>query len=55
VILLTFHWARLVWTRTAVQMAAESQRRQEAAEDQAKTLLEGLDRPGGRTPPAKPE
>ena len=29
VILLTFHWARLVWTRTAVQMAAESQRRQE--------------------------
>jgi hypothetical protein len=27
VILLTFHWARVVWTRTAVQMAAEAERR----------------------------
>ena len=27
-LLLTFHWARVVWTRTAVQMAAEAQRRQ---------------------------
>ena len=55
VILLTFHWARLVWTRTAVQLAAEAQRRQEAAMDQTKSLLDGLDRPDGRRPPAKPE
>lgn len=27
VILLAFHWARVVWTRTALQMAAESERR----------------------------
>lgn len=29
VLLLTFHWARVVWTRTAVQLAAEAQRRDE--------------------------
>lgn len=28
-ILLAFHWARVVWTRTAVQLAAEAQRRDE--------------------------
>jgi hypothetical protein len=55
VILLTFHWARVVWTRTAVQLAAEAQRRQEAADDQAKSLMDRLDRPDGRTPPTKPE
>lgn len=49
-ILLTFHWARVVWTRTAVQMAAEAQRRQEAAEDQSKHLLDGLDGPTDRRP-----
>ena len=55
VILLTFHWARVVWTRTAVQMAAEAQRRQEAAEAHSVSLLEGVDRPDDRTPPGSPE
>ncbi|WP_099248757.1 hypothetical protein [Mycobacterium sp. shizuoka-1] len=44
VILLTFHWARVVWTRTAVQLAAEQQRRIAAAESQSRTLLEDVDR-----------
>ena len=44
VILLTFHWARVVWTRTAVQLAAEQQRRIAAAETQSRTLLEDVDR-----------
>src|SRR6202140_5174224 len=43
VILLTFHWARVVWSRTAVQLAAEEARRRTAAERQSKTLLESLD------------
>jgi hypothetical protein len=43
VILLTFHWARVVWSRTAVQLAAEEERRRAAAERQAKNLLDGLD------------
>lgn len=45
VILLTFHWARVVWTRTAVQLAAEAQRRREAAERSSATLLDDVDRP----------
>lgn len=48
VILLTFHWARVVWTRTAVQLAAEAQRRQEAAQRDASPRLDGLE------PPDKP-
>ncbi|WP_445169808.1 Rv2732c family membrane protein [Mycolicibacterium sp. Dal123E01] len=44
VILLTFHWARVVWTRTAVQLAAEEQRRIASAESQSRSLLEDLDR-----------
>ncbi len=47
VILLTFHWARVVWTRTAVQLAAEAQRRREAAEQQNRSLLDGLEGPEG--------
>lgn len=35
VMVLTFHWARLVWTRTAVHLAAEAQRRHNAAQHQA--------------------
>lgn len=31
VIVLTFHWVRVVWSRTAVQLAAEEQRRNAAA------------------------
>ena len=40
VILLTFHWARVVWSRTAVQLAAEEERRRLAVERQGKSLLD---------------
>lgn len=43
VIVLTFHWARVVWSRTAVQLAAEQERRRRAAERQQKGLLDGFD------------
>ena len=43
VIVLTFHWARVVWSRTIVQLAAEEERRQAAAHRQSRTLLETLD------------
>ena len=42
VILLTFHWARVVWSRTIVQLAAEEQRRRVVAEQQSRTLLDSL-------------
>ena len=42
VILLTFHWARVVWSRTVVQLAAEEQRRRIVAQQQSKTLLDRL-------------
>jgi hypothetical protein len=42
VILLTFHWARVVWSRTLVQLAAEEQRRRVVAQQQSRTLLESL-------------
>jgi hypothetical protein len=45
VILLAFHWARVVWTRTAVQLAAEEERRRAAAQHQSKGLLENLPEP----------
>lgn len=54
-ILLTFHWARVVWTRTAVQMAAEAERRQEAAEGHGRSLVEGHDQRGDSDPPVSPE
>ncbi|MCV7169154.1 hypothetical protein H7I41_04350 [Mycobacterium manitobense] len=51
VIVLTFHWARVVWSRTAVQLAAEEERRRRAAEGQQKGLLDDFgDEPDG--PPA---
>ena len=53
VILLAFHWARVVWTRTAVQMAAEQQRRRAAAEQQSKGLLD--DAPDTEKRPDPPE
>jgi hypothetical protein len=40
VILLTFHWARVVWKRTAVQLAAEEQRRRLAVERKGDSLLD---------------
>lgn len=43
VIVLSFHWARVVWTRTAVQLAAEEERRRRAAENQQRGLLDSLD------------
>jgi hypothetical protein len=43
VILLTFHWIRVVWSRTAVQLAAEEERRRMAAERERKTLLDDPD------------
>ncbi len=47
VILLTFHWARVVWSRTALQLAAEEDRRRQAAEQQQHGVL-GI--PGAGTP-----
>jgi hypothetical protein len=50
-ILLAFHWARVVWTRTALQLAAEAQRRQEASERDATSLLDGLEPPDRKPRP----
>jgi hypothetical protein len=62
VILLTFHWARVVWSRTVVQLAAEEQRRRVAAREQSMTLLDSLqtntdisDDPGDPERPTHPE
>lgn len=52
VIVLTFHWARVVWSRTAVQLAAEEERRRAAAQRQSKTLLDDLGTPDDEPPPA---
>jgi len=43
VIVLTITWARAVWARTALQLAAEEERRRLAAESQNKGLLDTLD------------
>lgn len=48
VILLTFHWIRVVWARTAVQLAAEEERRRMVAQQQRPTLLDDGD--AGRPP-----
>jgi hypothetical protein len=42
VIVLTINWARAVWARTALQLAAEEQRRRAVAERQKKGLLDDL-------------
>ncbi|MCV7239377.1 Rv2732c family membrane protein [Mycolicibacterium celeriflavum] len=49
VALVTFHWARAVWSRTALQLAAEEERRRAAAERQKKGLLDGFDDADGST------
>jgi len=54
VMLLTFHWARVVWSRTIVQLAAEEQRRRAAAGGQSRTLLETLDTTDDAAPPSEP-
>ncbi|HTQ20408.1 hypothetical protein [Mycobacterium sp.] len=43
VILLTFHWTRVVWSRTIVQLAAEEERRRVVAQQQSRTLLDSLE------------
>ncbi|WP_157517142.1 Rv2732c family membrane protein [Mycobacterium sp. MS1601] len=43
VIVLAFHWVRVVWTRTAVQLAAEEHRRRAAAQQQSRSLLDQFD------------
>ncbi|OBF57740.1 hypothetical protein A5756_08945 [Mycobacterium sp. 852002-53434_SCH5985345] len=64
VLTLTYQWARVVWSRTIVQLAAEEQRRRVAAQQQSMTLLDSLDdgsaAPNGRggpndAPPRDPE
>ena len=45
VIALAIQWARVVWTRTIVQLAAEEERRRIAKAEQSKTLLESLPDP----------
>jgi signal transduction histidine kinase len=45
VVLLTFHWARVVWSRTAVQLAAEEERRRAASQRESNTVLDDLDGP----------
>jgi hypothetical protein len=52
VLLLTYHWARVVWSRTIVQLAAEEERRRVAAQQQSITLLDAL---GNPAPPAAAE
>ena len=53
VMLLTFHWARVVWSRTIVQLAAEEQRRRVVAQQQSRTLLDSL--PTDEKPPQDEE
>lgn len=52
VLALTYQWARVVWSRTIVQLAAEEQRRRVAAQHQSKTLLDSLDDQAGPDAPA---
>ncbi|NGP06235.1 hypothetical protein G6038_12230 [Rhodococcus sp. 14C212] len=40
VMVLTFHWAKVVWTRTALQLAAEEELRNAAAQQENKGLLD---------------
>jgi hypothetical protein len=47
---LSFHWARVVWSRTVVQLAAEEQRRRAAAEEQSRPLLERFGEPDTTSP-----
>jgi len=43
VIVVTYQWARAVWVRTALQLAAEQERRRQVAQQQRKGLLDGFD------------
>ncbi len=50
VIVVTYHWARAVWARTALQLAAEDERRRQVAHEQRKGLLDGFDDDQGPPP-----
>lgn len=54
VIVLTYQWARVVWSRTIVQLAAEEQRRRVVGQQQSMTLLESLDQPARPENPDEP-
>lgn len=54
VVVLTFHWARLVWSRTAVQLAAEAERRQSTAQLHSRNMFDGLDGPEAHDPEDRP-
>jgi hypothetical protein len=47
VIVLAINWARIVWARTALQLAAEQERRRVAGERQQRGLLETFDDENG--------
>lgn len=49
-IVLTFHWARVVWSRTALQLAAEEERRRNTAQRQVLGLLDELKPPEDQPP-----
>lgn len=51
VVVLTFQWARVVWSRTVVQLAAEEQRRSAAARRQSQSLLDSMGADDRTTPP----
>ena len=55
VLFLTFHWARVVWSRTVVQLAAEEERRRIAAQQQSMSLLDSLDDATGPDTLDKPD
>ncbi|MBE7159993.1 MAG: hypothetical protein INR72_02010, partial [Williamsia herbipolensis] len=44
-IVIVFHWSRVVWARTSYHLALEAQRRDEAreAEDRARSLQRSVD------------
>ncbi|WP_275082391.1 MULTISPECIES: hypothetical protein [Mycolicibacterium] len=55
VIVLTFHWARVVWSRTAVQLAAEEERRRAAAQREQHSLLDDTDKDKPAKDPDEPD
>ncbi|MFE3292884.1 hypothetical protein [Rhodococcus sp. NPDC059234] len=44
VLVLTFHWIRVVWSRTAVQLAAEQERREKTAEAEQRDIWGDLNK-----------
>lgn len=42
VVALAYQWARIVWSRTIVQLAAEEERRRAAGQQQSMTLLDSM-------------